>query len=195
MGAFRSAAVGVIIAAAFAVAACGGEPPERELQLAQGAIDAARAAGAETYARDEFSAAEDALKRAQDAVAARDYRLALNHALDSHERAQNAATQAADGKAAARVTAERALSEASDSLAALEARLKTAHGARRPARALSGARQALADGERLVQEARTALERGDYMAASTSATSATASLADAMRDVAAVGSPPARGRR
>ena len=38
----------------------------------------------------------------------RDYRLALNHALDSRERAQNAAKQAADGKAAARAEADRA---------------------------------------------------------------------------------------
>ena len=75
--------------------ACG-EPPDKEMHQAQGAIDAARAAGADTYAPDEFKAAVDALARAQDAVAQRDYRLALNNALDSRERAQNAARMGAD---------------------------------------------------------------------------------------------------
>ena len=60
------------------------------------------------YARDEFAAAQDLLKRAGEAVAQRDYRLALNYALDSREQAQNAARLAADGKASARVEADRA---------------------------------------------------------------------------------------
>ena len=57
------------------------------MQQAQGAIDAARAAGADQYAREEFTAAEDALKRSHEAVAQRDYRQALNTALDARERA------------------------------------------------------------------------------------------------------------
>jgi len=57
------------------------------MDQAQGALDAARAAGAERYATAEYQAAATALKNAQDAVAQRDYRLALNHALDSRERA------------------------------------------------------------------------------------------------------------
>ena len=71
--------------------ACGGEPPDKEMQQAQGAIDAARAAGADQYAHEEFAAAQEALTHANEAVEQRDYRLALNHALDSRERAQNAA--------------------------------------------------------------------------------------------------------
>ena len=74
-------------------AACG-DPPDKEMQQAQGAIDAARAAGADQYARDEFTAAEDALKRAHEAVDQRDYRQALNNALDARERAQTAAKEA-----------------------------------------------------------------------------------------------------
>src|SRR5205807_5231258 len=94
----------VAIAAAIGNAACG-DPPDKEMQQAQGAIDAARAAGADQYAHADFVAAQEALKRAQDAVDQRDYRLALNHALDSRERAQNAVKAAADQKAAARTDA------------------------------------------------------------------------------------------
>src|SRR5258705_3883210 len=85
------------IVAAVLVTACG-DPPNKEMDQAQGAIDAARAAGADRYATSEYTAATDALKRAQDAVAQRDYRQALNEALDSREHAQNAAREAADTK-------------------------------------------------------------------------------------------------
>jgi hypothetical protein len=56
---------------AIAAAACS-EPPQRELNQAQGAIDAARAAGAEQYAKDEYTAATSSLQKAHDAVAKRD---------------------------------------------------------------------------------------------------------------------------
>src|SRR5258705_4082176 len=85
------------IVAAVLVTACG-DPPNKEMDQAQGAIDAARAAGADRYATSEYTAATDALKRAQDAVAQRDYRQALNEALDSREHAQNAAREAAATK-------------------------------------------------------------------------------------------------
>ena len=82
---------------------CGGEPPEKEMQQAQAALDAAHAVGADKYATAEFKAAQAALANAQEAVTQRDYRLALDRALDSRERAQNAAKEATDGKAAARM--------------------------------------------------------------------------------------------
>jgi hypothetical protein len=182
----------VILAAA--ATACG-EPPDKEMHQAQGAIDAARAAGGAVYAAGEFTAAQDALKRAEDAVAARDYRLALGHALDSRERAQNAARLAADGKATAHVNAERAISDASAALATLQVRLKNPGAARLPARAVSGLRDAAADGERRVQEARTAVERGDYAAAIAAATAATTALTTATRDLDTPVSAPARRRR
>jgi hypothetical protein len=79
--------VALIFATLFA-AACS-EPPSKEMNQAQGAIDAARAAGAEQYAADELKAAVDALAQYEVAVTARDYRLALAHALvaaSAHER-------------------------------------------------------------------------------------------------------------
>ena len=73
-----------ILLPALLIVACG-EPPNKELHQAQGAIDAARAAGAAVYAPEELKGAVDALTHAQEAVGQRDYRLALNHALDSRE--------------------------------------------------------------------------------------------------------------
>src|SRR2546426_12660437 len=104
----RGLALSILMAATLATPACG-EPPDKELHDAQGAIDTARAAGADQWAHDQLAAAEEALRRAQDAVAQRDYRLALNHAIDSRERAQTAARESADRKAAVRTDADRAL--------------------------------------------------------------------------------------
>src|SRR3954468_2621559 len=127
---YRARALALIIALLLSTAACGGDPPEKEMQQAQGAIDAARAAGADQYAHEEFAAAQEALKHANEAVEQRDYRLALNHALDSRERAQNAAKLAADGKAAARTQADRAINAAQAEINAVEARVKTAETAK-----------------------------------------------------------------
>ena len=79
----------LVLTAVLLTSACG-DPPDKELQQARSAIESARGAGAEVYARDEFGAAETALKSATEAVDQRDYRLALNRALDARERAQNA---------------------------------------------------------------------------------------------------------
>jgi hypothetical protein len=86
-------------------------PPDKELGQAQGALDAARAAGAERYAPTEFTAATAALQSANDAVGQGDYRLALNHAIDSREQAQNAARVAADTRAKVRGDVERSMAE------------------------------------------------------------------------------------
>jgi len=133
------------------------------MREAQSAIDTARAAGADRYARDEYSAAEDSLKKAQDAVAQRDYRLALNYALDSRERAQNSAREAADRKAAARTDAQRALASAAAALSDAKAKLRSIEGPRTPAKAHAGERRTIADIDTAVQKARTAFARGEYL--------------------------------
>jgi hypothetical protein len=165
------------------------------MQQAEGAIEAARAVGADQYARDELAAAQDLLKRAGEAVAQRDYRLALNYALDSREQAQNAARLAADAKAIARVEADRATSALAAALAALQARLKTAQAGRIPPRTLAGAKKAAADSDRRLQESRTAMERGDYASVVAIASAALPLLADAERQLAATVPSPARPRR
>ncbi len=140
-------------------AACA-EPPNKEMNLAQGAIEAARAAGAERFAAAELTAAIDALKRSNEAAAGDDYRQALSHALDSFERAQNAAKLAVEGRANARGEAERAVTQVATLLATAEAQLKTAA---LPARALKAAQQTMASARQSLQKARTALEKDDYL--------------------------------
>lgn len=171
-----------------------GEPPDKEMQQAQGAIDAARAAGAEEYARAEFGAAQEALKHAQEAVAQRDYRLALNHALDSRERAQNAAKETADQKAKARTDADRAITSASAALADARAKLKAAENARAQAAKVAAARSAIDRGDHAVQEARAAFGRAEYLAVVQAATAATTNLRATARDLEAA-APPAGHRR
>ena len=70
-------------------------------------------------------------QQAHDAVAQRDYRLALTRALDACDRAQDAAKGAADGKARARSEAESAINAATAALGRLQGRIK-AEGPRLP---------------------------------------------------------------
>src|SRR5262245_9617144 len=157
-------------------------PPDKEIQQAQGAIDTAKAAGAEEYADEEFKAAQTALKNANDAVAARDYRLALNHALDARDRAQTAAKQTTDRKAAARVDADRAIAAAAVALVDARARLKRAEAAHAPAHTISTLRRAIASGDQAVQKARADLERGAYMPAADEAKAVSARLQSVAKD-------------
>jgi hypothetical protein len=149
---------------ALVTAACG-TPPHKEMDQAQGAIDTARAAGADRYATRELDAATASLALANDAVAQRDYRLALNHALESREQAQNAAREAADARARIRGEVERSMAEIAALLAQVNARLDNAAAARLPRRAVTDARRALVQVNARVQEAGEAMEADDYLAA------------------------------
>ena len=182
------------VLAAVAGAACG-DPPDKEMQEAQRAIDSARTAGAEQYAQDEFAAAIDALKRSHDAVAQRDYRQALNTALDARERAQTAAKDAASRKTTARTDATRALADADAGLHEARAKLGAAEAARAPARILSGGRRSIDSSESAVQKARTAFEMGDYLGAMATARGVPGQLNAATHDLDAAASAGGRRRR
>jgi hypothetical protein len=148
---------------ALALCAACSEPPQKEIDRAQGALDAARAAGAERYAPTEFTAATDALKQAHDAVQQRDYRLALSRALDASEQAQAAARQAADGKARARSEAETAAATITTALQQLRSSMKAAETARVPAAKLGPARKTAQRVDAALQEARAKLAREEYL--------------------------------
>jgi len=182
------------LTAVLLISACG-DPPDKELQQARSAIESARGAGAEVYARDEFSAAETALKGANEAVDQRDYRLALNRALDARERAQNAEKEAVSRKAIARTEASRAVAAAGRALDEARARLKTAEGARLPARVVTPARRSITDNEVAVQEARTAFGQGDFAHATEVAGAATTQLRGLAKDLESATAPAARRRR
>jgi hypothetical protein len=183
------------LAFALAAGACA-EPPNKEMHQAQGAIEAARAAGAERYAAAELAAAVKALAQADTAATQRDYRLALNHALDSRERAQSAAREAATGRASARSRAERLLAEVTTALATATGRLEAAKTAKLADDVLAAPRDQIAAVQEAVQEAGTALGREDYLGAA----QALEGRADAVRAAiasvdAAIAAPPARPTR
>lgn len=160
--------------------------------MAQGAIDAARAAGAEQYAAEPFKAATTALQEAHDAVGQRDYRLALSRALDAHERAQEAARGAADGKARARSDAEVAIVAASTAVQGLQTRIQAAEAARVPGRELQPALQAAAAAETSLQEARAALKAEDYLKARQLVRDIPAGIAKEIETIDAAAKKPAR---
>jgi hypothetical protein len=134
------------------------------MDQAQGSIDAARAAGADRYAAEQYEAAVKALQNAQSAVAQRDYRLALNHALDSRDRAQRAAKEAASQQAVLRSAAERRLVQITASVDQATRALKAAESARVPRRSLATARAAIANAEASLQKAGTSIQEGNYQA-------------------------------
>jgi hypothetical protein len=139
-------------------------PPNKEMDQAQGAIDAARAAGADRYAQAEFSAATTALKNATDAVDQGDYRLALNHAIDSREQAQNAARVAADTRAKVRGDVERSIAEVNALITQVSVWSKSPASARTP-RTRRTAQQVVTQSTAEVQKAGSAMQAEDYAGA------------------------------
>lgn len=177
---WRPACVLVLL---LALGACA-EPPTREMDQAQGAIDAARAAGAAEYAPEEFTAAETSLKRAHTAVAERDYRQALSYALDARDRARTAASEAATRRAQlGTATAER-IEEAARALQTAKTQ-PVRDAATREAR-----NKAFAELEKLLQEARSHLAAGKYADARTAADR----VLERVPEVIASTTEPARGR-
>ncbi len=149
------------LAAAVGAVACA-NPPDKEIYQAVGAIEAARAAGAEQYAPDELAEAVSALERARSAVDQRDFRLALNHALDARERAGDAARGAAAHRAEAQSRADVLVALVSQRLGELRVALDAARDTRVPVRGLAGARRTADRADAALQEARAALAGGEY---------------------------------
>ena len=149
----------VLLALCGAATGCA-EPPTKELDQAQAAVEVAVSAGAERFAPDDLAAARTALVQARDAVTQRDYKLALNHALAGRDRAQTAARTAAEGRAAFKRQTQAALAE----VLALQARAQRLVATASPGAARVRARRARPVHARLavsVQEARAAVEAGD----------------------------------
>jgi hypothetical protein len=174
----RSIARPVAVMILGAVLAGCAEPPTREISQAQGALDAARAAGAEAYARTEFQAADTALKKAHEAVAERDYRQALSFALDAREQARTAAREAAAARARAATAVSEAIQAAARGVDTTRTRLAGAAGTRELRARLGPALDELAT---QLQEARSAVAAGDYARA----TERTKAVADRLAAITA----------
>ena len=164
------------------------EPPNKEMNQAQGAIDAAGAAGADKFAAAEFTAAVDALKRSEEAAAGGDYRQALSHAIDSRERAQSAAKMAVEGRADARGQAERAIAEVATLISRANAQLANARTLKEP-------RATVAAAEQKLQEARSALQSENYAGVQAALNGVAATLQAALTQIDAASSPGGARRR
>jgi hypothetical protein len=156
----------LVFAAALAVAlpACS-EPPTKERQQADGAIAAARAAGAATYAKADLKTAESALSEYDAAVAQRDYRQALRLAIEARDGAYTAARHAADEKAAARSEAERLTSTLEALLKAASGRVSGGAGPKPTTRVVERLRVTSKGAQQTLQKSRSLMDVQDYAAA------------------------------
>ena len=185
----------VVVTCAMLLAACTNQP-DKEMNQARGAIEAARAAGADQYAPDEYKAAVTSLKHSEDAVWQRDYRQALNDALESRDQAENAARVAANQKATVRSQVERDLHDLQPLLDQARARLKAAEAPRtRRGRTLPAGRQAVDAADASVQKARTAMARHDYIGARDAIQGVADQLQATIRGIEAATQAPAAKRR
>jgi hypothetical protein len=165
----RRHAAGIFVALVTSASLAGcAEPPRKEMAEAREALEAARAAGAERYAPQEYKDAAETVQRSERFVAERDYRQALSAALDARERAELAGESAAAAKEAARAGAFAALKDLEAAVAESRSFVETTekHPPRtRPERLhVSEVRRAIVLGNAAVQKARAAMGREDYEA-------------------------------
>ncbi len=156
--------IGLLVGSITFVVACS-DPPTKEMNQAQDAIDAARAAGAEQYAPEEYRAAVAALQRSHEAVTQRDYRQALNFALDARERAHDAARAGAERMAQVHSDAELTLTSLTLAIQTGRTRLTAAEAAHVPDATLAATRQELEHAQADLQKARAELTHQNYTAA------------------------------
>ena len=136
-------------------------PPQKEIDQARSALDAARNAGAPLYASAEYGAAAASLDKANAAVAQRDYRQALNYALDSRQRAVEAERQAAEGRTRAKAQTEALYGEVASMTNRLQTALRAAESAA-PARLLRPGQASLRDARAHLQKASAAISAGNF---------------------------------
>jgi hypothetical protein len=146
------------------VSACAG-PPTKEIDRAREAIDAARASEADRYANNTFIAATTALQQANDSVAQSDYRKALNHSLESRQRALDAVREATDNRARIRGELEQTMEEIMPLLTRANGRLTEAVAARVPRQTLKAATAELTTVGAAMRKADAARTAGDYVEA------------------------------
>ena len=183
-----------VILLALVLSGCS-EPPQKEIDQAQAAIDAAKAAGADTYAADEYNAAVTALQKSHASVDQRDYREALNYAIDARQRATEAAKQAGIAKGHTKAAAEKLVTDCSTRISQLDTDIRVAEGAHVSPRDLRSARTTLADAQNALQETRTGMEAGKYAEVLSALTEVRRKLDAAIAAVDALRQRPPRRRR
>ena len=157
----RVIAIGLLGLLVGALAGCS-EPPQKEIDEARSAIEAAQAAGAETYAADEYVGATAALQKARAWVDERDYRQALSYAIDARQRAIEASHLVPEARERSKAAADAELKKTAESVTHLESVLRAVQDAGGSAQELRAPRQTLEAANGALQEARTALDARKY---------------------------------
>ena len=153
------------------------------MDQAQGAIDAARAAGADRYATEQYEAAVKALQeRAKRRRAARLPAGAELRARQPRPRAE-AAKEAATQQAVLRSASERRLGEVTASLDRAKQQLKAAEGARVPRRSLAARATAIAAAEASLQKAGTSIQESNYSVSQEQLAESARKLQSAMAEI------------
>jgi hypothetical protein len=132
------------------------------------------------------------LQKARAAVDQRDYRQALNYAIDSRQRSQDAIIQAADGKARAQRAADDLIGFVSKRALEVQARLRAAEASRVPAKDLRDLRAVVSEAQTGLQEARAEIGGGNYEKATASLVAVREKLDAAVRTMDTVPQRPAR---
>jgi hypothetical protein len=180
-----------LAAVLLAFAAGCSEPPAKEHDQAEAAVAAARAANAATYAPDDLQAAEADLQKYDEAVAQRDYRQALNLAIEARDRAYEAAKAATAARDAAQAQATRLAGEVESLLKTAGARLDGTATPRVTGTAAERLRASVRSATQALQEARTLIDRQDFRGAIVRLTPAAETL---RRELPPTSPPGRRGR-
>jgi len=137
-----------------------GKPPQKEIEAAKAAIDSARAAEADLYARPVIELAQAALARSDSSVAVKDYSRAKTFALRAKQLADSSITVAMQQKQQRKSEATRLMDQVRGLVDSLKAVVYL------PGKKLSAEVQKhVARVDSLVNEAKTAFDRGDYRGA------------------------------
>ncbi len=180
-----------LAAVVLAFAAGCSEPPTKEHEQAEAAVAAARAANAATYAPDDLQAAEADLLKYDEAVAQRDYRQALNLAIEARDRAYEAARTATTARDAAEAQATRLADEVDRLLKTAASRLDGTATPRVTGTAAERLRASVRSATQALQEARTLIDRRDFRGAIVRLTPAVEAL---RRELPSTSAPGRRGR-
>jgi len=143
------------------LAACE-EPPLKEIDSAEAALNRAKEGGADRFAADRFKEAQAALATAKEKLESKDYRSALSAAADAGEKS-NAALQAAEAaRTLAKSAAETALVEAEAAFDDVKAVKDEAIQDRVPDKAFQGLEPSLAEAHEATKSIAQAIEAGEF---------------------------------
>jgi len=186
----RSILMAAVLLAFVALVTIGcAKPPDQEMQQAQSAIEAAKTAGADTYAADSLGKAQDVLSQAHAEMQAqsgkmfKSYTKAKELLAQAKTAADQAATAAAAGKAQAKSDAEAAVNAAKTALDGATQAVATAPASKDAKADLEAMQSDLTTLKTLIGEADSALASEDYAGAKQKAEQVQKEAASIVSDV------------